>query len=104
MANATAVLRRNSDSLAALAVRREVERRLGEPSSELATIRAMRAVRETPALEREERVVLGGLLETDPRWAPRIPGPARPIAAPDPAAVLRVVAGKGGPTSPPAGT
>ncbi|MGZ8501387.1 MAG: glycosyltransferase [Candidatus Limnocylindrales bacterium] len=103
IANAAAVLRRNADSLAALEVRREVEERRGELTSALATIRAMRVVRDTPALERDERMAVGRLLETDRRWAPRIPGPARPIMGPESATVLRVTAGDGGPSSTPAG-
>lgn len=93
--NATAVLERNADSLAALEVRREVEERRGELAAVLTTIRAMRAVRDNPSLQRDERLARGRLLETDPRSAPRIPGPARPIVAPDPTTVVRIGAGIG---------
>lgn len=91
--NATAILDDRPDSLAALAVRRTVLERRGEPTAALATIRAMRAVLDTPELERDERVATGRLLETDPRWSPRIPGPVRPVESAEPGAILHVVAG-----------
>jgi len=82
------LLGRHPDSVAALEVRREVEVRRGATTAALATIRTMRAVSDTPALERDERMTVGTLLETDPRWTPRIPGPARTVAAPDPDVAL----------------
>ncbi len=91
--NATAILEDRPDSLAALAVRRTVLERRGEPSAALATIRTMRSVLDTPELARDERVAVGRLFETDPRWSPRITGPRRPIESADPGVVMHVVAG-----------
>jgi glycosyltransferase involved in cell wall biosynthesis len=78
LARADAVLRRHPNNLPALAVRRAVHNRRGDATAELPALRAMRAIRDTPGLARNEQMLLGRLRETDPRWLPRIAGPARP--------------------------
>jgi Glycosyl transferase 4-like domain len=97
----SAILEDRPDSMAGLTIRRIVLERRGEPTSVLATIRTMRSVLDTPELARDERVAVGRLFETDPRWSPRIPGPERPIESPDPGVVMHLVAG---PLADPAGS
>ncbi len=97
----SAILDDRPDSMAALTIRRIVLERRGEPTSVLATIRTMRSVLDTPELARDERVAVGRLFETDPRWSPRIAGPRRPIESPHPGVVMHLVAG---PPADPAGS
>lgn len=62
-----------------LALRRFALTRLGELSASLDALADLRAVADEPGLARLERETIARLVETDPRWLPRIPGPARPV-------------------------
>lgn len=79
LARVEAVLARHPDSLKALTLKKDVHRRRGDLSDVVATFHRMREVQDDPDLARQERHWLGRLIETDPRWLPRISGPARPI-------------------------
>jgi hypothetical protein len=101
-ANALAILAtivaRHPDSLVALSFRREIEERQGRWPEALATIRAMRAVRDTRDLACAERGLVGRILLDDPRWLPRVPGP-RPAAGKSRAILHLLVAGGGASTN-----
>ena len=75
------ILAEHPDSVAALAVRRTVMGHRGELTAALEAIRAMRGLRDTSALEQDERDVAGRLRETDPHWLPRVAGRPRPVTA-----------------------
>ena len=51
----------------------------------------MLQVQDDAAIEYQERRWLGRLTETDPRWLPRIPGPARPIEPHDDRTVMHLL-------------
>ena len=44
-----------------------------------------------PSWDAPQRMLLGRLIETDPRWAPRIPGPPRPVVPRSDGAVLHLL-------------
>ena len=96
---ARSLIGRHPDSLAGLAVRREVEERQGEWTAALLTIRTMRSVADSPDLERAERRTVGLLCETDPRWSLRPAGP--PLRPEDRSGlVVKVSAGAAVPNGP----
>jgi glycosyltransferase involved in cell wall biosynthesis len=80
LGRADAILAAHPSSPLALDVRRSALARLGEYSAALAATDRLRRVRDDPALAAWERATLGRLVETDPSWRPRIPGPARPVS------------------------
>ena len=73
-----------------LTLRRFALSRLGELSASLDALADLRAVADEPALARLERETVARLVETDPRWLPRVPGPARPVD-PRPGVVLHLL-------------
>jgi glycosyltransferase involved in cell wall biosynthesis len=91
LARADAVLRNHPRNLPALAVRRAVHNRKGNGSAELPALRAMRALSDGPGLAHGERMLVGRLRETDPRWLPRVPGPARPLRPRSNASVMHLL-------------
>lgn len=73
-----------------LTLRRFALGRLGELNASLDALASLRAVADEPGLARLERETVARLIETDPRWLPRIPGPARPVD-PRPGVVLHLL-------------
>ena len=73
-----------------LTLRRFALARLGELSASLDALADLRAVADDPGLARLERETVARLVETDPRWLPRIPGPPR-RAEPRPGVVLHLL-------------
>jgi len=73
------VLAGSPDSVTALRLKRDVHTRRGDLTEGLATVRRLAMVDNDPRIAEQERMWLGRLIETDPRWRPRIPGPPRPI-------------------------
>jgi glycosyltransferase involved in cell wall biosynthesis len=73
------LLERHPDSRKALGLKRDVHARRGDLTQVVETIRRIRELEDSPALIAQERLWLGRLVETDPRWLPRIPGLPRPI-------------------------
>jgi glycosyltransferase involved in cell wall biosynthesis len=79
LARVESVLARHPDSLKALNLKKDIHTRRGDVSDVVATYRRMRQVQDDPAIAFYERQWLGRLIETDPRWLPRIAGPIRPV-------------------------
>jgi glycosyltransferase involved in cell wall biosynthesis len=73
------LLDRNPTSARALRFKRDVHVRRGDLTEGVRTLRRLRAADDDPAVDGQQRNLLGRLIETDPRWAPRIPGPPRPV-------------------------
>jgi len=73
------LLARHPDSRKALAFKREIHARRGDLTEVVLTIRRIRALGDDQRLADQERFWLGRLVETDPRWVPRIPGAPRPV-------------------------
>ncbi|MFL5680049.1 MAG: glycosyltransferase [Chloroflexota bacterium] len=73
------LLERHPDSRKALALKRDIHARRGDLTQVVETIRRIRGLEDDPRLVAQERLWLGRLVETDPRWLPRIPGAARPV-------------------------
>jgi glycosyltransferase involved in cell wall biosynthesis len=63
-----------------LRLKRDVLIRRGELSFALDVTRELAAVTSSPEFRADERFAVGRLLETDPKWKPRIPGSAGPVA------------------------
>ncbi|MDQ2964905.1 MAG: glycosyltransferase family 4 protein [Chloroflexota bacterium] len=85
------ILARHPGSFKALSLKKDIHNRRGDMSDVVATYRRMRHVQDDPATEYEERQWLGRLVETDPRWLPRIAGPARPIEPRDDRTVMHLL-------------
>lgn len=64
-----------------LTLRRFALARLGELSASLDALADLRAVADEPGLARLERETIARLVETDPRWLPRVQGPPRRVDA-----------------------
>jgi len=79
------------DSLRVLRLRRDVESRQGALSAQARTLHRMHQLDDSPERLAAERLLLGRLVETSPGWLPRIPGPPRPVTAPDDQAILHLV-------------
>ncbi|HEY0442845.1 MAG TPA: glycosyltransferase family 4 protein [Candidatus Limnocylindrales bacterium] len=73
------ILDRHPDSWKAIALKRDIHARRGDLSDVVTTIRHLRRLQDDPRLAAQERMWLGRLVETDPRWLPRIPGPPHPV-------------------------
>ena len=73
-----------------LTLRRFALTRLGELNASLDALADLRAVADEPGLARLERETVARLVETDPRWLPRIPGRAFP-GHPRPGVVLHLL-------------
>jgi glycosyltransferase involved in cell wall biosynthesis len=91
LAHVDSVLARYPDSLTALNLKKAVHARRGDMSDLVATYRRMRQVQDEPAIEYQERRWVGRLIETDPRWLPRIAGPVRPIEPRDDRTVMHLL-------------
>jgi glycosyltransferase involved in cell wall biosynthesis len=85
------ILERTPNSLRALQLKRNVQNRLGDLTEMLETVGAMRLLDDDPELAAQERAVLGRLVETDPNWIPRVPGPPRPIQPALPRSVMHLL-------------
>jgi hypothetical protein len=86
------VLDRHPDNPRGLALRAAALAQVGDWTTSATTIRAQRRRRDSLGLRNEERACLGLLTVSDPRWLPWVPGPPRPIADPDQAIVVDLVA------------
>jgi len=86
-----AVLQTHPNSFKALSLRRDILGRQGELTDAVRTIGRMRRLRDDPRLLELERGWLGRLVETDARWLPTIPGPARPISPRNPRTVMHLL-------------
>lgn len=73
-----------------LTLRRFALARLGELNASLDALADLRAVADEPGLARLERETVARLVETDPRWLPRVPGPPR-LVDPRPGVVLHLL-------------
>ena len=73
-----------------LSLRRFTLSRLGELNASLDALADLRAVADEPGLGRVERETVARLVETDPRWLPRVPGPGRRVE-PRPGVVLHLL-------------
>jgi glycosyltransferase involved in cell wall biosynthesis len=91
LARVESVLERHPDSLKALNLKKDIHTRRGDVSDVVATYRRMRQVQDDPNIEYQERQWLGRLIETDPRWLPRIAGPVRPIQPRDDRTVMHLL-------------
>jgi glycosyltransferase involved in cell wall biosynthesis len=91
LAQVDSVLTRHPDSLNALNLKKAIHSRRGDMSDIVATYRRMRQVQDDPAIEYQERRWVGRLIETDPRWLPRIAGPVRPIQPRDDRTVMHLL-------------
>lgn len=91
LARVDSVLTQHPDSLKALNLKKAIHARRGDVSDIVATYRRMRQVQDDPAIEYQERRWIGRLIETDPRWLPRISGPARPIQPRDDRTVMHLL-------------
>jgi glycosyltransferase involved in cell wall biosynthesis len=91
LARVESILERHPDSLKALNLKKDIHNRRGDLSDAVATYQRMRQVQDDPAIEYQERHWLGRLIETDPRWLPRIAGPARPIEPRDDRTVMHLL-------------
>jgi glycosyltransferase involved in cell wall biosynthesis len=78
------------DSVRVLRLRRDIESKQGELSAQARTLHAIHVLEGTTEGSRQERMVLGRLIETSEGWLPRIPGPPRPIL-PEPGVVLNLL-------------
>ena len=67
------LLERNPSSSRALRFKRDVHVRRGDLTDAVRTLRRLRVTEDDPSWEAPQRMLLGRLIETDPRWAPRIP-------------------------------
>ncbi|HVL54226.1 MAG TPA: glycosyltransferase, partial [Vitreimonas sp.] len=85
------ILERAPRSLRALRLKRNIQNRRGDLVEAIDTVVAMREVQDDPSLAAQERGLVGRLVETDPRWLPRVAGPARPIVDPEPASVMHLL-------------
>lgn len=85
------VLARHPDSMKALTLKRDIHARRGDLTDVVATVHRMRRVQDDPGLAQQERQWLGRLIETDPRWLPRIAGPARPVEPRDDRTVMHLL-------------
>jgi glycosyltransferase involved in cell wall biosynthesis len=65
--------------------------RFGDRLAMTATRFAMRSSRRWPVLDVAERRISGHITETDPRWSPRVPGPAEPLAGTEPRRVIQIL-------------
>lgn len=79
MERVEALLAAHPASSRALTLKKDIHGRRGELTEIVRTTRQLRRLREDPQLLGQERSALGRLIETDPRWLPRIPGPAQPV-------------------------
>ncbi len=73
------LLERNPTSTRALRLKRDVHVRRGDLTDAVRTLRRLRVAEDDPSWDGPQRMLVGRLIETDPRWAPRIPGPPRPV-------------------------
>ncbi len=85
------LLDRHPHSWKALALKRDVHARRGDLSQVVATIGRLRRIEDDVRLAAQERLWLGRLIETDPRWLPRIPGPPHPIEPRDDRVVMHLL-------------
>lgn len=79
LARVERVLLAQPDNFKALRLKRDIHNRRGDLTLAIATMHQMRRVHDDPALADDERRWLGRLIETDPRWLPRVPGSPRPV-------------------------
>jgi glycosyltransferase involved in cell wall biosynthesis len=91
LARVESVLARHPDSLKALNLKKDIHTRRGDVSDVVATYRRMRQVQDDPAIAFYERQWLGRLIETDPRWLPRIVGPTRSVEPRDDRTVMHLL-------------
>jgi glycosyltransferase involved in cell wall biosynthesis len=91
LARVESVLAGHPDSLKALNLKKDIHNRRGEISAVAATYSRMLEVQDDAAIQYQERRWLGRLIETDPRWLPRIAGPARPIEPRDDRTVMHLL-------------
>lgn len=85
------VLERHPDSVRALMLARDIHARRGDVTGIVATLHRIRQLKDEPRFEFQERQWIGRLIETDPRWLPRIPGPPRPIVPRNPRVVMHLL-------------
>jgi glycosyltransferase involved in cell wall biosynthesis len=79
ISEADAILEAEPESVRALMTKRLALTRRGDLVETLATMHRMRRLRDDRSWGLFERRLLGKVLETDPTWSPRIPGPPRPV-------------------------
>jgi glycosyltransferase involved in cell wall biosynthesis len=91
LARVNSVLVRHPDSRRALTLKKDIHARRGDLSEVVAALRRLRTIEDDPILAYQERSWLGRLVETDPRWLPRIPGPPRPVQPRDDRAVMHLL-------------
>jgi glycosyltransferase involved in cell wall biosynthesis len=85
------LLERNPMSARALRLKRDVHVRRGDLTDGVRTLRRLRTADNDPAWQVPQRHLLGRLIETDPRWAPRIPGRSRPIEPRSDTAIMHLL-------------
>jgi glycosyltransferase involved in cell wall biosynthesis len=86
-----ALFRAHPDSMRVLRLARDVQSRQGELAELATTLHRMHTLADDPDRMIAERMLLGRIVETDPRWLPRIAGPASPVEPTDDAVVLHLL-------------
>jgi glycosyltransferase involved in cell wall biosynthesis len=86
-----ALARAHPDSLRVLRLRREIQARQGELTGQARTLHRIHLLDKSPERHRAERMLLGRIIETGPGWLPRIPGPPKPVTAPNEGVVLHLL-------------
>jgi glycosyltransferase involved in cell wall biosynthesis len=79
IAQADSVLALHPADFPALDLKQSAHWRRGDIAATLSAMRRMRMVHDSPRLAMRYRTYLGRAHELDPRWRPRVPGPARPV-------------------------
>ena len=64
---------------------------MGDRLAMAATTVAMRRSRRWPLVDVAERRISGHIIETDPRWSPRVPGPREPLDVTEPRRVVQIL-------------
>jgi glycosyltransferase involved in cell wall biosynthesis len=91
IARADSAVARDPDNLVALGAKREAQVRRGDLSAAVRTLYSMRLIDRGAGLAEQERSLIGRLVETDPRWLPRIPAPSRPVVPWHPDRIMHVL-------------
>ncbi len=71
--------RAHPDSMRVLRLQRDILARQGDLTGQARALHRMHVLAEDPARIDAERLLMGRILETEPGWLPRLPGPPRPI-------------------------
>jgi glycosyltransferase involved in cell wall biosynthesis len=79
IAEAGSILQTRPNDYPALELKQAAHWRQGDITATVATLRRMRAARDSAALEQMERSYAGRAIELDARWRPRILGSPRPV-------------------------